>query len=782
MNTQYYHVLATTLGKTNLGPRQLTATDRDDIAIQVANDLLRRDPYAAISMRFELPVYPDGTDLVRFLAKKRNMEPYAITTQVLKEQELSIASLFGEKDNENEIKGLPSPLTNPTGHYVPGNTPCVNPSKPEYALREERVPLEIPQQLTVEDCVYTYRGFIPYAAKNGEIIGGSAAYINHEQYILLPLHTCKHTLSNGYQQPCLRIGWKHSSFPFMNEDMMLSKPTLAVLLCLDSLIADKLLDFINKGQLEGCIIPTCHFGGKKEFSRVNMTALRGRDIIIVPASTVDSYADAQEYATQVLEHGARSVKISSHSMLRFQKPSYTPDVSQTSDPLLRHIVTHALAIEEEWPEKLMKQIISASRSPEEYHAWGVGIRLFKEEAPQAPAVSTASGQFTILAKAKKRDATVYLDKILCCELPTLVVGPSDGGKGMLGYTLAIGLAMQLDVFHYKVCRSKSVFYIDSETPTDEALEKVSRIANGLGLGPDITIHDFEHWSLLTKPPVAVVDLTNKDFQQEIEEKISIQQPDVVFFDNMASLTEAAYDSSKKWNALFQWFREIEKKYGVAIVYLHHTNKRGKPLGRTEIEGMSRTIIILDDLEMLENESRKVNGATPYFPFLSKPGCLFRIWYKKCKPYPELKHQQYGYYLELDPNNCVRGPNWHCVEQSRHQAKDVPVAHSTTEDAEDDMNNGEDKLMHFGSKDNSLDEPDTATDPVSSGAAGLIDRQLAEVLEFARKCGSWFKRAEVEVQLNCKRETARKILAHAIKQGFLDRVVEGSETRYRIRRG
>ena len=82
-------------------------------------------------------------------------------------------------------------------------------------------------------------------------------------------------------------------------------------------------------------------------------------------------------------------------------------------------------------------------------------------------------------------------------------------------------------------------------------------------------------------------------QRVIEERIIETRAEVLILDNLSALAPSTNETeAEQWNILQSWFKEMKRKLGITVIFLHHAGHSGTSRGTTRREDLLDLVIEL----------------------------------------------------------------------------------------------------------------------------------------------------------------------------------------------
>ncbi|MBS0223599.1 MAG: AAA family ATPase [Proteobacteria bacterium] len=175
---------------------------------------------------------------------------------------------------------------------------------------------------------------------------------------------------------------------------------------------------------------------------------------------------------------------------------------------------------------------------------------------------------------------VILDPILSQKSLVLLYGPRGLGKTFVALGIAWAAASGGSFLKWRASRPRRVIYLDGEM----AAVDIQRRLAMLGPAPpdlDFILADLQGHSL--------PDLGYEEGQAAFVR--SCGRPDLVVLDNLASLAGFRAGDPDCWSRL-QRFLMLLRRVGVAVLIVHHANKKGLQRGTSRREDVLDTVIAI----------------------------------------------------------------------------------------------------------------------------------------------------------------------------------------------
>lgn len=168
-----------------------------------------------------------------------------------------------------------------------------------------------------------------------------------------------------------------------------------------------------------------------------------------------------------------------------------------------------------------------------------------------------------------------------------LVAPPKVGKSLLALQIANSIVNNLPFLNKRVNHS-AVLYISTELTEYQLYERARKANYSLGSNFYFLERDKEHELYI-----------NGDILYDIKELSETYKGKLVIIDMMLGIKYTEdYDINdyKDINNLIKKYREYSMKYHVTFLLVHHTNKTGRTLGSTGIDGFVDGIFHLKDID------------------------------------------------------------------------------------------------------------------------------------------------------------------------------------------
>jgi len=180
----------------------------------------------------------------------------------------------------------------------------------------------------------------------------------------------------------------------------------------------------------------------------------------------------------------------------------------------------------------------------------------------------------------KKDKNFLIGHVLYPKTVNMVYSPPAQFKSLMCLDMALCLANGLNWLGNEVKKKKKVLYCDKENNDQLIKERLL----GLHKGHNLKRRKF---------PLQILrrngDLLNVEFIKALHKFVEENEIEVIFFDTLHRFADYDENRSDDVNRLYTMvFQPLIEKFGVSIVFLHHTKKDGGYRGSGDFLGMVDT--------------------------------------------------------------------------------------------------------------------------------------------------------------------------------------------------
>ena len=492
-------------------------------------------------------------------------------------------------------------------------------SEEELPVLCDKYDLDFPMELKMDDEIFTAKMLYKIFGRNGLIKGAYIKYELNNEFFYLYGKIQKTSVPN---QHYVVLGRPNGKIPLFNENEIIKNGHKVVF----SMSIDKVLG----AELTTVTIDntpytfTTSLDCGCEVSEIDFSSLRSKDIYFIPEGSEDGIQKCLKYIDQ-LEIDSSQIAESDKTIVKSIRISKSFIASYNEEKLKE------LMLSNDSFERFMAESSSSGEfeldlndtyTVDEFKDKLREVGLFPPADDKGEKLRSVSVAFDSQESIYSKDSLEYY---LRTSMLTGIIGESNAGKTMLGYTMAACLADGTDFLDFTVADRHRVLYFDAETGQQDVQTRMKRIFEGYNIPEKVfgkslhivSLHDNR------QSDMPEVELMTDDFQRWIHNCIKEYNPEYVFFDNLLALGKNL-DSYHNWPKVKDIFREIERN-GCSVVYFHHLKNSGDISGSEKIENLSQNVIAL--------RGRKT--ISDYYPELklgSLPSadCVIELKYKKSK--------------------------------------------------------------------------------------------------------------------------------------------------------
>jgi KaiC/GvpD/RAD55 family RecA-like ATPase/DNA-binding transcriptional regulator YiaG len=181
------------------------------------------------------------------------------------------------------------------------------------------------------------------------------------------------------------------------------------------------------------------------------------------------------------------------------------------------------------------------------------------------------------------------------------------GKTFFCLSSAVAIADGGEFLAYQADAPSPVLYLDGEMQAPLMQDRLKMLTNGQETAVPLHIYTPDIQDLDESP-----DLSTRHGQAMVDELIEKIGAKVIFIDNISTFMRTGSENeAESWASVQPWLIK-HRKYGRAIVLVHHANKEGKQRGTHKKEDVMDTVIQLkrpEDYVTGEDATRLVVGFT-----------------------------------------------------------------------------------------------------------------------------------------------------------------------------
>ena len=631
-------------------------------------------------------------------------------------------------------------------------------SEEELPVLCDRYEYDFPMELKVGDEIFIAKKQYEIFERNGLIKGAYIKYELNNEFFYLYGKIQKTSVPNHHS---VVLGRPNGKIPLFNEDKIIMNGHKVVFSmsiekalkteCATVTIANTAYTFTT------CLDCGC------EVSEIDFSSLRAKDIYFIPKGNDESikkcleYIDQLEmdssYITKTEKTIVKSIRISKSFIASYNEEKLK-ELMLSNDPFERFMAESSSSGEFELD-------LNDTYTVDEFKDKLREVGLLPPADDKGEKLRSVSVAFDSQESTYSENS---LEHYLRRSMLTGIIGESNAGKTLLGYTMAACLAAGIDFLDFKVERSHKVLYFDAETAGQDVQARRKRIFDGYDIsekkfGKALHVFPLHGNSEIDIPEV---ELMNDDFQNWIQNSIKENNAEYVFFDNLASLGNNI-DSHHNWPKVKNIFREIEK-IGCSVIYFHHLKKSGDISGSEKIENLSQNVIALRGRKTISADYPELKlGSLP------SADCVFELEYRKSKGNIHREKLKQVWRLKADPIDMEKDGKWIRLDLPQNDTKES--GHPEVQNQAKAIfceRLGREPVLQGGKKE-SLWKQDVLL-------LYAIERHLvvSEIEE------SWFRLADVERLFETTNQDKRNQLTVLVESGLLDMSNAQKAKRWRYR--
>ncbi|NHZ47577.1 AAA family ATPase [Desulfovibrio sp. XJ01] len=340
------------------------------------------------------------------------------------------------------------------------------------------------------------------------------------------------------------------------------------------------LDGYDHGWLvESGVVPTTWPGGRKGIACTDWSALKGREVLLLPSYAADGYRLAYEASRAIQKAGAGQVRILS----RAPQWEFRGETER---------LAHDLAV---WNDQ-GRRLSARAFCEEAERLFGLNLDGQVETAFQSKSLET------LLAMPEEPRPYVIKPVMLSPGLMMLVAG-TGVGKTWVAFAVALAVWKGTSALGGKwtASRARNVLYLDGEMGESACKERLKALgqAQRRTVDEEIGGKRFELLSTMTEGN-ALPDLGTEEGGEALLGWIDKRFPDVEFivFDNLSTLAPTACGNSTECQEEFRTLLKKLKARGISCLIVQHTSKSG------DQRGSNAKLDILDAVVKLDRPSKK----------------------------------------------------------------------------------------------------------------------------------------------------------------------------------
>jgi len=226
----------------------------------------------------------------------------------------------------------------------------------------------------------------------------------------------------------------------------------------------------------------------------------------------------------------------------------------------------------------------------------------------------------------------YMEPLVVEQSITLISGPRGIGKTWLGLSVQYSITTGKPLGSWQVQNPAKCLYVEAETPIASLQDRLKRLCKDAP--PDNLFHIYP--AAYAHTLGIKTNLLNQKWRTGFADYLVEKDFEVVFLDNLASLTPGIDENIKKdWDSINQWLLNLRFS-GISVVMFHHTGKGGDQRGTSAREDNIDNSILLS----------RVADHNP------ADGAKFRVEFTKCRNVCGPNLESMIMYLTEDENGVL----------------------------------------------------------------------------------------------------------------------------------
>jgi hypothetical protein len=222
--------------------------------------------------------------------------------------------------------------------------------------------------------------------------------------------------------------------------------------------------------------------------------------------------------------------------------------------------------------------------------------IYETDARNHPGFSTdlvVSARELVAKDIPSREELV--DGLLFTQSLGMIFAPRGRGKTYFALHMAAAIASGTPFLRWNVSKQRRCLYVDGELPAIDLQERVKRICS-CDVPTALDLISSEFFYDAEKQPLTLNDETHqKHFLKMLDQlKETGRQPEVMFLDNISSMTFGTEENSNSEQDSFLRFLLELRHLGYSVIAVHHIGKDGNQRGASRREDFLDISIKLAD--------------------------------------------------------------------------------------------------------------------------------------------------------------------------------------------
>ena len=196
-------------------------------------------------------------------------------------------------------------------------------------------------------------------------------------------------------------------------------------------------------------------------------------------------------------------------------------------------------------------------------------------------------QFMCARKLLSKSVTpreFLLDFVLTTNAMAQIFSWRGTGKTFFALSIARAISAGESFLGWKAPKARRVLFIDGELDEYSLQQRIRLLDAG---------NDYLDLLCCDAQENCFPHLCEPLAQRVIEERIIETRAEVLILDNLSALAPSTNETeAEQWNILQSWFKEMKRKLGITVIFLHHAGHSGTSRGTTRREDLLDLVIEL----------------------------------------------------------------------------------------------------------------------------------------------------------------------------------------------
>lgn len=340
----------------------------------------------------------------------------------------------------------------------------------------------------------------------------------------------------------------------------------------------------------------------------------------------------------IAEKCSATVSIANISIYPYKLTGIPVTISD-EEVIIQHIVEQSRFLDDvEWNKFLSDS--SYILSLDQYEKWLGNNGLASKSDAQA--ISLISSLSDLSNNQENCYNDIFLHEILSPKTISFCYGQSRAGKSIWALTVALSYACGFDIFDFSSREKKKVLYIDYETKKGIFSSIVNQIILAYSL--DKTLVDTNFKFLLKDEKHEVTNIWDEkqptSFFQHLIKDITGSGISLIIIDTLVKAAPKSLNSFSNAVAFMDFLQQINEKYNISFLIIHHSNKDG------DMDGSS--VFFKNATNAFNIIKESITG--------NFKGVYLKVVYTKVKMAPQLENSESSYTLQM-PQSIEKVRPW-----------------------------------------------------------------------------------------------------------------------------